>query len=305
MFTRVVEGRAGVVREIRAAAPLLSALAVPVTARGPWLVAALHTSPAPRVRYRAVVVEAHRHGRPAGLALLASRVQLRRGRPVTVVRLLGDGGPPGPPGVAPRRLPAADAEVADLLAHGIADLIAGTRGRWQLDLAGLPLGDPVLAALGVRVGTGAFRTSRSRSLVDGLGTADPARRSTDPVSLECWLPAFLDHRPGGARRADLRALVRVHAAAGLLEHVVVLDGGRPIAGLLTVLDGAARRPWWSFGPTDGPTDVPGQPWVALAASGRGRQPTSSPGGTTVASPLPSRKVPVGVPAGSSTRTSTG
>ncbi len=240
MFTRVVEGRTRVVREIRAAAPLLSELAVPPTARGPWLAAALHAAPAPvpRVRHRAVVVEAHRHGRPAGLALLASRSGIRRGRPVTVVRLLGDGGPPGPPGVAPRRMAAADPEVAGLLADGIVDLLAGTRGRWQLELTGLPLGDPVLAALGARLGTAsAFRTSRSRSPVDALGDGAAVRRSTDPADLERWLPAFLDHRPARARRADLRALARVHAAAGLLEHAVVGSGAVPTAGLLTLVDG--------------------------------------------------------------------
>ena len=271
MFTRVVEGRARVVREIRAAGPLLSELAVPTTARGPWLAAALHAAPPParRARHRAVVVEAHRHGRPAGLALLTSRSRLRRGRPVTVVRLLGDDGVPGPPGSAPRRLPAADPEVAGLLAEGITDLLAGVRGRWQLDLSGLPLGDPVLAALGARLGTGAvFRTSRSRSLVDTLGTG--ALRSTDPALLEGRLPVFLDHRPAGARRADLRALARVHAAVGQLEHAVVLAGGVPTAGLLTLLDGPVRRPWWGFGPDGGSDDAPGQPWVSLTASGQGR-----------------------------------
>lgn len=291
VLTRVVDGPARVVREIRAAAPLLRELAAPTTARGPWLAAALHAAPAPapRVRHRAVVVEAHRHGRPAGLALITSRVEVHRGRPVTVLRLLGDQGPPGPPGTAPRRLPAADPAVAVLLAEGIADLAAGTRGRWQLELTGLPLGDPVLAALGARLGTGAdFATSRSRSLADHLGEAADVRRSTDALDLEHWLPDFLDHRPRGGRRADLRALVRVHAAAGLVEHAVRVDGrGRASAGLLTLLDGAARRPWWGFGGPEGERTTPGQPWVALRASGRGSQSSSLPGGTTVAVPLPS------------------
>ncbi len=270
VFTRVVEGQTPVVREIRAAAPLLSELAVPPTARGPWLTAALHatSAPVPRVRHRAVVVQEHRQAGPTGLALVSSSTRLRRGRPVTVVRLLGDGGPPGPPGVAPRRMPAADPEVAGQLADGIADLLAGTRGQWQLELTGLPLGDPVLAALGARLGTGAeFRTSRSRSLADELRTGAPVRRSTDPADLERWLPAFLEHRPVGARRADLRALARVHAAAGLLEHAVVPSGAVATAGLLTLLDGEARRPWWGFGPAAG--SGPGQPWVSLSASGPG------------------------------------
>ncbi|SDG68479.1 hypothetical protein SAMN05660324_3238 [Klenkia brasiliensis] len=259
------------VREIRAAAPLLAGPATPTTARGPWLAAALHAAPAPapRVRHRAVVVEAHRQGRPAGAALLSSVPVLRRGRRVTAVRLLGDGGPPGPPGTAPRRLPAADPAVAGLLADGIADLLAHTRGPWELSLTGLPLGDPVLAALGARLGTGAlFRTTRSRALVDALDDVGPVHRSTDPAALERWLPVLLEHRPAGTRRADLRALVRVHAAAGVVEHAVVASGDGARAGLLTLLDGGVRRPWFGFGP--GLREAPGQPWVSLVADSRGR-----------------------------------
>ncbi|GHE10602.1 hypothetical protein GCM10011381_20380 [Klenkia taihuensis] len=259
------------VREIRAVAPLLAGPGTPTTARGPWLAAALHAAPAPvpRVRHRAVVVEAHRQGRPAGAALLSSRTVLRGGRRVTLVRLLGDGGPPGPPGAAPRRMPAADPAVAAQLADGVADLLARTRGPWELSLTGLPMGDPVLAALGARLGTGAsFRTARSRALVDALDEVGPVQRSTDPAGLERWLPVLLAHRPAGSRRADVRALARVHAAAGVLEHAVVLgdDGAR--AGLLTLLDSGVRRPWFGFGP--GLRDAPGQPWVSLVADSRGR-----------------------------------
>ncbi|MCO7219981.1 hypothetical protein [Klenkia sp. PcliD-1-E] len=271
MITRVARGRAEVVREIRAAAPLLAGPATPTTARGPWLAAALHAAPVPvpRVRHRAVVVDAHQQGRPDGAALLSSAPVLHRGRRVTVHRLLGDGGPPGPPGVAPRRLPAADADAAALLADGVVDMVLGTRGPWQLELTGLPLGDPVLAAVGARLGTGAvFRTTRSRALVDGLDDVGPVRRSTDPGELERWLPAFLAHRPARSRLADVRTLIRVHAAAGVLEHAVVPAGDGARAGLLTLLDGAARRPWFGFGP--GLHDAPGQPWVSLVADSRGR-----------------------------------
>jgi len=260
-----------VVREIRAVAPLLAGPGTPTTARGPWLAAALHAAPAPvpRVRHRAVVVEAHRQGRPAGAALLSSRTVLRAGRRVTVVGLLGDGGPPGPPGTAPRRLPAADPAAAVLLADGVAELLGRTRGPWELSLTGLPLGDPVLAALGARLGTGAvFRTTRSCVLVDALDEAGSVQRSTDPAGLERWLPAFLAHRPAGTRRADVRALVRVHAAAGVLEHAVVPGHHGATAGVLTLLDGGVRRPWFGFGP--GLRDAPGQPWVSLVADSRDR-----------------------------------
>jgi hypothetical protein len=268
VFIRLAEGRAQVVREIRAAAPLISGTAAPTTARGPWLTAALHAAPtpAPRVRHRAVVVEHHRQGRPAGLALLSSRTVLRRGRPTTVLRLLGDGGPPVPPGPAPRRLPVADDAVADLLAEGIAGVLASTRGPWELVLTGLPMGDPVLRALAGRLGTGSgFRTARVQALVDHLDGLGPVTRSTDPAGLERWLPLFLEHRPAGARRADLRATARVHAVAGVLEHAVVLSAGQPVAGVLTLLEGPDRRPWWGFGGA-GPVTVPGPPHVSLRAA---------------------------------------
>jgi hypothetical protein len=268
VFTRVAEGRAQVVREIRAAAPLISGSAAPTTARGPWLAAALHAAPAPvpRVRHRAVVVEHHRQGRPAGVALLSSGTRLRRGRPTTVLRLLGDGGAPVPPGPAPRRLPVVDDAAAGRLADGVVDLLGTTRGPWELVLTGLPMGDPVLRALAGRLGVGAvFRTRRVLALGAHLDELGPVRRSSDPADLERWLPAFLDHRPTGSRRADLRAVARVHAAAGLLEHAVVLAGGRPVAGLLTLLEGDQRRPWWGFGGT-GPVLLPGPPHVSLTAS---------------------------------------
>ncbi|SCX51860.1 hypothetical protein SAMN03159343_2646 [Klenkia marina] len=262
----MAEGRAPVVREIRAAAPLLAGLTAPTTARGPWLTAALGAAPAPRVRHRAVVVEHHRQGRPAGLALVTSRRELRRGLPTTVVRLLGEGGPPGPPGPAPRRLPAASPEVAELLADGLVDLLAAVRGPWELSLTGLPMGDPVLRALSARLGTGSrFRTVRARGLVDHLDDLGEVTRSTDPVALERWLPVFLDHRPAGARLVDLRALARVHAATGVLEHAVVRSAGRPVGGLLTLLEGPVRLPWWGFGDVVAGT-APGPPHVSLGAA---------------------------------------
>jgi hypothetical protein len=61
VFTRVAAGRARVVREVRAAAPLMTALRAPVTARGPWLTAVLNVGAAHRFTGRpvAVVVEPH------------------------------------------------------------------------------------------------------------------------------------------------------------------------------------------------------------------------------------------------------
>jgi hypothetical protein len=65
-----------VVREIRAAEPLMEQLRAPVPARGPWLTAVL-TASAVR-RPVAVVVEPHRQGRPQGLALLVLRSRRSR-----------------------------------------------------------------------------------------------------------------------------------------------------------------------------------------------------------------------------------
>src|SRR4051794_13996106 len=89
VFTRVASGQARVVREIRAATPLMAALRAPVTACGPWLTAVLNVQAARQFGRRpvAVVVEPHRQGRPAALALL----QLRRRGLRTEISLLGDG----------------------------------------------------------------------------------------------------------------------------------------------------------------------------------------------------------------------
>jgi hypothetical protein len=89
VFTRIVVGRAQVVREVRAAAPLMADLRAPVTARGPWLTAVLNAGAARRGAGRpvAVVVEPHAQGRPEAVAFLTLR---RRGL-ATVVTMLGDG----------------------------------------------------------------------------------------------------------------------------------------------------------------------------------------------------------------------
>src|SRR4051812_46563791 len=104
-FRRIAVGRARVVREVRAAGPLMAALRAPVTARGPWLTAVLNAGAAHRFTGRpvAVVVEAHRQGRPDAAAFL----NLRRRGPATVVTLLGAGRPGGPAGAGGRPGPPA------------------------------------------------------------------------------------------------------------------------------------------------------------------------------------------------------
>jgi hypothetical protein len=268
--TRVADGRARVVREIRAAAPLMSDLAAPVPARGPWLTTALNAQsarPFTRVRPRAVVVEQHPQGRPDGAALLAFR---RRGV-ATAVTLLGDGPDVGPlpAGRPPCRLYARDDDVARQLAEGVADLLAGLRGPWTLRLAGLPLGDPTLRHLAAAMPDSSLATTRSRRLVDELDAVGDVRRSRDPAELERVLPAVLDRVPE-RQRAFVRAAARLHAAIGQLEVAVVPAAAAPAAVRLTLLDrrpgGEDRWAWWGASDIGGLRRELGSPWVALTAS---------------------------------------
>ena len=264
MFIRVAVGRARVVREVRAAGPLMAALRTPVTARGPWLTAVLSAGAAHRFSGRpvAVVVEAHRQGRPDAAAFLLVR---RRG-PATVVTMLG--GDSAPPGGPPARLLARDEEMAGLLAAGIADLLHSLRRPRQLRLTGLPLGDPTARALAARLPDSVIATARTQRLVDDLDTKGPVARSRDPRELDHRLPALLAREADPRARDFLRATARLHAAIGQLELAVVGDGEAPRAALLTLVDGGNRWPWWGFG--DG---VPlrtelGFPAVSLTAPAR-------------------------------------
>ena len=270
MFTRVAVGRARVVREVRAAAPLMAALRAPVTARGPWLTAVLNAGAAHRFSGRpvAVVVEAHRQGRPDAAAFL----QLRRRGPATIVSMLsgapmltGDAMPPGAPGA---RLLARDEEMAGLLADGIADLLHSLRRPRQLRLAGLPLGDPTARHLAARFQDGVIATVRTQRLVDDLDEVGPVTRSHDPRVLDRWLPALTARETAPRVREFLRATARLHAAIGEVELAVVADGDMPRAALLTLVDGADRRPWWGFGDGAALRTELGSPAVGLTAPAR-------------------------------------
>ncbi len=282
--TRVVDGRARVVREVRAAAPLMSDLAAPVPASGPWLTAALNaqpTRPFSPVSTRAVVVG--QSGLPAGarrepasgggqggpptdgLALLSYR---RRG-PATAVTLLGVDPGPLPGGRPAGRLYARDDEVAGRLADGVADALDGLRGPWTLHLAGLPLGDPTLRRLAAAMPDSSLATSRSRRLVDELDTVAEVQRSRDPAEVERRLPAVLARVPE-RQRTFVRAVARLLAAIGQLEVAVVPAADGPAAVLLTLLDrrttGEDRWPWWGSSDVGGLRRELGSPTVALTAS---------------------------------------
>jgi len=162
-----------VVREVRAAAPLMADLRAPVTARGLWLTAVLNEGATRRGGGRpvAVVVEPHAQGRPEAAAFLTLR---RRGL-ATVVTMLGDGVAPVPGGRPPARLLARDEQAAGLLARGICDLLAGIRGMRRLRLTGLPLGDPTARALAARLHDGLIRNERSVATTDDRRPRRPGR----------------------------------------------------------------------------------------------------------------------------------
>jgi hypothetical protein len=244
--TRVVTGRADVVRELRAAAPLMASLRAPIPARAPWLTAVLNVSAARPGTGRpvAVVVEPGPGERPDGLALLTAR---RRG-PALELTLLGDGAGPLPPGRPHTRLLARDDDAAARLAAGVLSLVSGRRTPWSLSLSGLPLGDPTSRALGVLRPEAAFATARTSRLVDRLdGLGGPVTRSRDPREVERRLPALLEAQPDARSRSLLRATARLHAAIGQVEVAVAPDGPRLRAALLTLVDGPDRQPWVGCG----------------------------------------------------------
>jgi hypothetical protein len=274
VFTRVAVGRGRVVREVRAAAPLMAALAAPVTARGPWLTAVLNDGAARRSLARpvAVVVEAHRQGRPDAVAFLS----LRRRGPATVVTMLGDGTAPVPGGRPPARLLARDEDAAAALAAGVGDLLHSLRGPWALRLTGLPLGDPASRDLAARLPTAVLANTRSRRLVDELDSLGRHRgqvvRSRDPRTLERWLPALLAREPDPRARGFLRAAARLHAAIGQVELAVVAEGEVLRAAVLTLVDGPDRWPWWGSSDVGGLRTEMGTPLVGLTVPARGRPP---------------------------------
>jgi len=249
---RVVPGRAAVVREVRAAAGLADHYRAPVTARGPWLTAVLNDLAARRSRTRPVAVVVHDvlEDVPAAAAFLTVRPGAR-----TVVGMLTAAAGPLPGGRPPARLLARDDAAADALADGIVALVAARRGPWRLDLAGLPLGDPTLRALAARLPMATLANQRSARLVDELAVAE---RTTDPREVDRLLPSLL---PPGAP-GFLRAAARLHASIGAVEVAVVPSGG----GLVTLLDGTDRWPWWGSAPSGLRTEM-GAPLVRLTASG--------------------------------------
>ena len=248
----MVTGRARVVREVRSSGSLAARVRAPVTARGPWLTAVLNDLAARRspVRPVAVVVDDRAGEAPAAAAFLT----VRPGVP-SVVRLLTSAAVPLPGGRPPARLLARDEAAATALADGIVDLLTSRRGPWRLDLAGLPLGDPTLRALAARLPSATPANERSVRMVDELSGA---QRTTDPRDIDRLLPSLLPPDD----RGFLRAAVRLHAALGAVVVALLSSGD----GLVTLLDGAERWPWWGSAPSGLRTEM-GAPLVRLTAAG--------------------------------------
>lgn len=265
---RVARGSASVVREVRAAGPLMARLSAPVTARGPWLTAVLNEGGArvPRLRPVAVVVD----GEPGESPRAAAFLTLRRRGLSTVVELLGQSRAPLPGGRPTARLLARDEAAAGLLADGVLRLLASLHGPHSLRLAGLPLGDPTAAALAARLRTSVLANTRSTRVVDALDEAGPVERSRDPQVLERVLPALLDAVPDRRARDFLRATARLHVALGQLE-VAVVDRSPVPAVLLTLVDGTDRWPWWGTAGAGLRTEM-GAPVVGLTVPARGWPP---------------------------------
>jgi hypothetical protein len=259
-----------VVREVRAAAPLMAALRAPVTAQGPWLTAVLNEGAArgSRARPAAVVVEAHTHGRPEGVAFLSLRRSVHRDGLRTVVTVLGDGCAPIPPGRPAARLLARDDETAARLAAGVHDLLLSLRGPWTLRLAGLPLGDPTQREIAARLPGSLVATERSSRLVDELDVVAAVVRTRDPRALDRELPGLLEREPDPRARVFLRSTARLHAAIGGVELAVVPGADGPRAALLTLVEGADRWPWWGFSDLGGLRTELGAPLVSLTAPAR-------------------------------------
>jgi hypothetical protein len=161
------------------------------------------------------------------------------------------------------RDPAAAAELAD----GICRLLGRTRA---LRLAGLPLGDPVVRALARRRPDARVATARSLLLADRLDDAGPVVRSHDPRAVDRVLPDLLAAERDARARDLVRAAARLHAVLGQVEVATIETGGRLRAGLLTLVDGADRLPWWGRSEVGGLDTVRGAPLVGVTVSGRGR-----------------------------------
>ena len=130
--------------------------------------------------------------------------------------------------------------------------------------------------------TAVVANSRSSRLVDELDDVGPVVRSRDPRVLERWLPALLEREPDRRARTFLAPPPGCTPRIGRLEVAVVADGDVVRAGLLTLVEGDDRWPWWGSSDVGGLRTELGAPLVrpdgglARPAARRGqRSPTAA------------------------------
>ena len=274
VFTRVAVGRARVVREVRAAAPLMAALRAPVPARGPWLTAVLDAGAARPARGAGrSPSSSSRTGRAgrrrvAFLAAAPPRARRRRSRCSGRHRAAAARAAAGP---AARR---ATPRAAELLADGDRSTCSpALRGPWTLRLAGLPLGDPTLAALARPAADGGRRQRPQHAGWSTSSTGCRRRRAAHPRPRACvdrWLPA-----PAGRRARPARPAVPARRRAAARRDRPAGARGRPrrAAGCgRAAHPGRRRRPLALVGPprTRGLRTEMGAPLVEPRRAGRRR-----------------------------------
>lgn len=249
---------------------LHAATRAPVTARRTWLASWIHCHPF----YEPVALLAENGGRElAGAALLARRKQ----RMVTEFVAVGAG-------LSDQvRLPARNAEAAELLARAVVDLVRASDGPWRLTLRHLPPDDPVAtriaaalpcAELCVGDASPTLRFDAGRALrahvsknhhqqvrrmlnrMRGEGLSPVPVHLRDPAAIAEVLPEVVevclqrDVRLRGNSLLDLSnalsfftRVILEHAARGEVELTTLRLRGELAAYVVCFLDGGAYRMW--------------------------------------------------------------
>jgi len=149
------------------------------------------------------------------------------------------------------------------------DLLGTLRGFRRLRLTVLPLGDPTARSLAARLPDGLIANTRSAGTVDELDGVGEVVRTRDPREVERWLPAVVAREPEARARTFLRSTARLHAAIGQVELAVLPGPDGVRAGLLTLVDGVDRWPWWGWSDVGGLGTAMGAPLVGLTVPARG------------------------------------
>jgi hypothetical protein len=221
---RILSKKSEIVASLSDAETLFDAVGAPFCARASWLGTwYAHT------RSRPVIVLVEAGAVPVAIACLA----VRRAGPIRTIRLAGHG--PSDYG----RLPARDADAAAALAAGIVDWLAGLRGPWRLELAQLPVGDPVAGRLVTALSGARLEPDQASPVM----TFDAGRRPEHVFTSKIFREVRRGHRR--LAQAGIAAEVkRISSAAGVqlcLPDIVAVRRARDHSvGRRSDLDG--RRP---------------------------------------------------------------